>query len=80
MEFLGEPGKAFRPANGSEGESFKEAFCNRCMRERDDCCHILTKSFCYRIDEEGYPPEWIFNTNGSPTCTAFEMVKTEDKR
>jgi len=74
-------GKPYMPSNGSEGEAFHGMWCEKCERDKvmngsasmDDAwhnpdlyCSILSQSFA--VDEL---PEWKFNAEGWPTCTAF---------
>lgn len=63
--------KPYRPSNGTEGEQFFAHFCDRCERESEDECLIMTKSFVYLIEHPEYPTEWIEDEKG-PRCTAFE--------
>lgn len=58
----------WRPANGTEGDYFRERFCERC--EKRDECEIQDATIFFDIDEPGYPAEWI---KDGPTgkCTAF---------
>jgi len=57
--------KKYMPSNGSEGDLFLGKFCMNCIHGKyehtgdieDDPCTILTVSFLYNIDEEGYPSE-----------------------
>src|SRR5690554_1409802 len=77
-QFPQSAGKPFRPCNGTEGMMFNEVFCNRCWRDakyrrtRDgrDGCPILAASFLHNVGDEGYPKEWVFNSEGWPVCTA----------
>jgi hypothetical protein len=73
----------FRPANGTEGILFDEAWCSRCQRdaawragESAECCDILTRTFVFPVDNPGYPVEWIEDDvpddqDSRPRCTAF---------
>lgn len=68
----------YRPSNGTEGECFIAAWCDRCEHERlhretegnADGCSILTRTMVYEVDEAKYPVEWIIDAEG-PKCTAF---------
>ncbi len=62
-------GKPFRPANGTEGYLFCEAFCEHCVKESD--CQILTGTLALSLDSPQYPREWVFDPDGWPVCTAF---------
>jgi hypothetical protein len=67
----------YRPANGSEGDWFEAKFCDRCERDREwrekerNPCPIMGSALAFAIDQEGFPPEWIEDSNG-PRCTAFQ--------
>jgi hypothetical protein len=71
--------KPYRPSNGTEGAWFEDRFCSNCTKDKfdegGDSCEILGNAFCFSIDEEGYPSEWIYDDQGEPTCTA---LSTED--
>ena len=76
----------YRPSNGSEGEWFENRFCGQCekdraWREREECgCDILGNALAFDIGEEGYPPEWVADDDGSnPRCTAFEPEKPSER-
>ncbi len=74
MELSIVSGKSYRPSNGTEGELFQEEFCYRC--KLDDCdegCDILLNTMIFGIKNEDYPKEWVFDEDGRPTCTAFDM-------
>src|SRR5437868_6836691 len=72
-------GKQYQPSNGTEGEIFQHAWCEKCARELvlngtvmfDDCdpetqtCQILNASF------RGEATEWVIGKDGQPLCTAF---------
>lgn len=72
--------KKYRPSNGTEGELFQEAFCNRCtkdkaVRENEDFengCKILAKTMSLDTDDKDFPTEWTYDKDGNPICTAFE--------
>lgn len=72
VHYPSEAGKPYRPSNGTEGEMFQCHFCYQC--KHDDHCHIALNAMCYRIDEPEYPKEWVFDADGRPTCTAFEVL------
>lgn len=68
--------RPYRPSNGSEGESFIAAWCERCEKDRRESkpCRILGRTFALDIDDKGYPKEWIRDAGewpGNPRCTAF---------
>lgn len=70
----------YRPANGTEGEWFKEKFCYRCrylvfvedIGSEDCSLDILGDAETFDINEENYPDEWTYNEKGKPICTKFE--------
>lgn len=67
--------RLYRPSNGTEGESFQCAFCERCTKddpEVDICCDILTRTAAFGIEDPEYPQEWCYGDAGQPVCTAFE--------
>jgi hypothetical protein len=75
--------RPFRPANGTEGMIFDDAFCARCQRdaawridENAEPCGILTRTFIYSITDPDYPSEWSeddvpYSEDTHPRCTAF---------
>lgn len=68
--------RAYRPANGTEGEAFEAKFCRRCacddeaavMEKGEGCCPILADALA-----GGQPSQWVQNIPGidGPTCRAF---------
>jgi hypothetical protein len=67
--------KSYRPSNGSEGDCFRARYCDRCAKDADEDCEILSRSLCFDIGEADYPTEWIEDEQG-PRCTAFEKEAT----
>ena len=69
--------KTYRPSNGTEGDAFIAAFCERCERDRafregtGDGCEILARTLVLDVDDPDYPTEWTYDTDEMPTCTAF---------
>jgi hypothetical protein len=75
--------RSFRPANGTEGMIFDDAWCSRCQRDdawrRDDSaepCDILSRTFIYSTDDPEYPKEWVeddvpYPLDSRPRCAAF---------
>jgi hypothetical protein len=64
----------YRPSNGTEGECFKGAFCEKCTKDdpdNDSFCDIIAETMAYGVDDPEYPREWVYGENG-PECTAFE--------
>jgi hypothetical protein len=82
-QFPESAGETFMPSNGTEGEMFNCAFCERCIHEKwthtqkdgDKKCDILSRSFIhwYEPNHPDYPKEWKYNEEGWPVCT--EWVK-----
>ncbi len=65
--------KSFRPSNGTEGDIFMGQWCEHCSKHApgDDVdCHILRDALATSMDDQHYPPEWIYRV-GVPACTAF---------
>lgn len=66
--------RAYRPANGTEGEAFEARFCRRCacddiealMEGRADGCPILADAYAGQ-----QPRQWVQDVPDGPTCTAF---------
>ena len=75
----------YRPPNGTEGMCFIERWCSECKRDEafqrdpdnNDGCPILAATLAYDVTDPKYPKEWIYGTDGYPTCTAFEPIYTE---
>lgn len=68
-------GKPWLPANGSEFDGFYEGYCERCKHESEDIvCEVIKLSMFHEIGEPEYPKEWIYSSDGWPTCTKFEEV------
>lgn len=73
--------QSYRPSNGTEGVYFDEKWCAHCKADkayRDSGyedhgtgCDILARSLANRIDDPGYPVEWVYQ-KGEPVCTAFD--------
>ena len=79
LPFKGEVNKPYRPSNGTEGDMFMRTFCHRCEKDREwreherNSCLILGNAFAFNIGEEGFPAEWVYDDEGEPSCTAFEL-------
>ena len=69
----GTPGDKYIPANGTNGDIFKERWCDRCKKDTLGTCPILADTYAYWLDKDKFPAEWIHDSNGQPTCTAFEV-------
>jgi len=64
----------YKPSNGTEGMSFMDKFCDRCLFGDD--CDILGDTMVYDVDDNKYPKEWICDfVKGegfkNPRCTKF---------
>lgn len=70
--YPGNAGQPYRPSNGSEGDIFQETFCYRC--HNSPICPIPNMTRAVDVDHKDYPKEWKFDSDGKPTCTAFENV------
>ena len=81
------PGSPYMPSNGTEGACFHESWCANCERDKvmngsasiDEAdrdpslyCSILSKSFSVK-----QLPEWKYDDEGNPMCTAFVPVGDE---
>lgn len=67
-------GKSYRPSNGTEGMMFTDEYCDKCIHdnpEKGKYCKILSASLMYEKKEEGYPKEWVYDSQGYPTCKAY---------
>lgn len=69
--------RKYRPSNGTEGCSFRNAWCEVCEHDRkfreeeSEPCEILGLTFIYDAEDEKYPEQWIYDETGKPKCTAF---------
>lgn len=81
------PIKLYRPSNGTEGDGFHSTWCGNCKRDKvwngevhanqaheSDFCQILGATLLFDIEDPEYPPEWRYNDEGRPVCTAFIHV------
>lgn len=71
------------PSNGSECEWFMDRFCDRCAKcpedpDADGQCDILCRALIHDVDEPEYPPEWCYDENEWPACTAFALRDGEE--
>ena len=66
-------GKPYLPSNGTEGMNFTGRFCDNCIHQHPDpdsdhqCNNILLESLI-----GNQPKEWIYDSDGFGTCTAFK--------
>ncbi len=63
--------RRYRPANGSEGMAFMDAWCCNCARDANGDCQILAATFVFDVDDPNYPKEWVEDAVRGPHCTAF---------
>lgn len=56
--------RSYRPSNGTEGNIFMAAWCNRCFKESG--CTILTGAMFGKS-----PKQWVQDDDG-PRCTSFQ--------
>ncbi|MEE9532713.1 MAG: hypothetical protein V3W52_17175 [Syntrophobacteria bacterium] len=76
----------YQPSNHSEGSAFEALFCGRCKKDAyfrknlEDGCEVYRNMMLHKIDEPGYPKEWVMDDEGypgNPRCTAFEQQEGE---
>jgi hypothetical protein len=66
-------GEKYRPANGTEGDFFRAEYCDQCQRHSYQApCQICGSTFFLDVDDEEYPVEWQYGSDGQPMCTAFQ--------
>ncbi len=78
----------YRPSSGTEGADFMAQWCDRCKRDEafqagdGDSCSIAAASLVYRVGDDEYPKEWVYNPR--PCCTVFDPIDQpsiiQDKR
>jgi len=86
-KFKAHAGEKYQPSNGTEGEFFFSAWCEHCARDKtmsegkdyDECdeseiCEIIGATMRFKVEDPGYPKEWVYGTDGQPKCTAFVQV------
>ena len=65
--------RSYRPSNGTEGDIFMAAWCEKCerlMNELDGPCPIVGDVMALSIADPSYPDEWCYQ-NEQPVCTGF---------
>jgi len=81
--------KPYRPSNGTEGEMFFCAWCDRCkhdaaFRRNPDSgrgCALIANSMAYNIGDPEYPKQWVEDDDGSnPRCTKFALPTPRKRR
>ena len=70
----------YRPSNGTEGEIFMAAWCERCKRDEgfpESGCQIIADSMAFAVKDPRYPKEWMYDEGDvfgtTARCTAFEV-------
>lgn len=56
--------KLYRPSNGTEGEMFEAAWCQRCRKAGR--CNITFGAMLFGVEDPGYPREWRYVDNKPP--------------
>lgn len=69
----------YRPSNGTEGDIFRERYCDRCLKDEHGDCGILVRTLAFDIGDTKYPVEWRRPKDdeswpGRAECTAFETM------
>ena len=81
MKRIRTPGEPYRPSNGTEGCSFIEFWCDRCVKDsgtdKPPLCEILTNTMVYGIDDPEYPSAWVYGDDLKPMCREFSDVKPD---
>ncbi|MEL6921116.1 MAG: hypothetical protein AAFO77_08825 [Pseudomonadota bacterium] len=71
--------RPYRPSNGTEGDIFMAAWCERCARwnydDPDAVCMIQLRALAHSIDDPDYPEEWQYSDGGVPICSAFTQTE-----
>ena len=75
-EIVWEP---YRPSNGTEGEIFRDRWCDRCEKDVHGDCQIYVRTLVYDTADAKYPVEWRRPADddswpGRAECTAFENL------
>jgi hypothetical protein len=73
--------RPYRPSNGTEGEMFMSAWCEKCSGDTaGNPCSILTLALALQIGDMDYPGEWQYSNMGTPQCTAFTTEESKQTR
>ncbi len=68
--------KLYRPSNVIEAKSFEEIYCDSCILGAiDGGCETLQASRLFKVDDERYPEELIYENSDTPTCTRYRELK-----
>lgn len=75
-------GEPYQPSNGTEGDMFMCQYCYNCERDNlndygEGGCEIIVMTMGFSPGDDEYPKEWIYDQDGRPTCTAFELKRKE---
>lgn len=77
-------GKKYRPSNGTEGMMFMAMYCDKCVHDGNGIdtpdCPIIPLTLFVDVNDPPYPPEWRFDDDGQPECSAFDDGKVDDPR
>lgn len=65
-------GKPYRPSNGSEGDMFRDQWCERCSKAQR--CRRMMRSMAYEVSDPKYPSELVV-VEGKGVCTSFKERK-----
>ena len=78
-------GDTYRPANGTEGDMFFAGECQDCIHQtltlytENHMCFTEAKSW-RDIDDEQYPIELQYGTDGQPCCRRKMTLPTRSKQ
>ena len=75
--FKDRAGQKWQPSNGFEGELFISMQCVNCAKWQDGTCEIMLRTMCFGVEDDEYPQEWQYGTDGQPKCTAFQSGDDE---
>lgn len=68
--------RAYRPANGTEGEAFADRLCRRCACDSEEALLDMSHDGCPLLADAlagAQPSQWVQDVPGieGPTCKAF---------
>lgn len=74
----GRVGQIYVPTSGAEACEFEALYCRSC-RHCDDYhdgegCVIPILVYWLSKTDPRYPTEWIYGSDGQPTCTSFDPI------
>lgn len=89
LQRAGQAGERYVPSNTDEHHLFIDSWCRKCTRDRamreglpierchaDESCELIEASLQYAPTEDGFPTEWIINSDGQPACRHFLPLNT----